>query len=97
MIVSNYEYILDEMQMTLAMETLSECIGDVDTIKKTILPKQGTRIQRMQSFIRFILLDDHNVIVFEKMLERNGLAKILKMKENVEREDITSENIGMPF
>lgn len=97
MIVSNFENILDEMQMTLALETLSECTGDVDKIRKNILPGQGTRKQRMQNFLRFILLYDHNVIVFEKMLERNRLYKILKMKEIVREEDITIQNIGIPF
>lgn len=97
MILSNFENILDEMQMTLAMETLSECIGDVDKIRKNILPGQGTRKQRMQNFLRFILLYDHNVIVFEKMLKRNGLENILKMKQNAGGENITSENIGKPF
>lgn len=95
--MSNFENILDEMQMTLAMETLSECIGDVDKIRKNILPGQGTRKQRMQNFLRFILLYDHNVIVFEKMLERNGLENILKMKQNAGGENISSENIGKPF
>lgn len=97
MIVSNFEKITDEMQMALAMEALSECIGDVDKIRNNILPVQGTRKQRMQNFLRFIMLYDHNVIVFEKMLERNGLKQILKMKENVRGEDITSQNIGIPF
>lgn len=97
MIVSNFDKITDEMQMALAMEALSECTGDVDKIRNNILPGQGTRKQRMQNFLRFILLFDHNVIVFEKMLKRNGLEKILKMKENVRGEDISSQNIGIPF
>lgn len=94
MIFSNFGSILDEMQMTLAMETLSECIGDVDEIKKNIMQVQGTRRQRMVSFLRFILQNDHNVIVFEKMLERNGLEEILKQ---VEGEYTASRDIGMSF
>lgn len=94
MIFSNFGSILDEMQMTLAMETLSECIGNVDEIKQNIMQVQNTRRQRMFSFLRFILQNDHNVVAFEQMLERNGLEDILK---EVEGEDTASREIGMSF
>lgn len=81
--------------MTLAMETLSQCIGDVDGIRKAILPKNGNRRHRMSRFLRFILQDDNNVIVFEKMLAKNGLVKVLKKKENEKRKNMSSEYIGM--
>lgn len=82
------------MQITLARETLSSCIGDVDAIKKRILPENGSRKQRMGHFLQFILQDDHNVIEFEKMLRRNSLHDLLKIVETMEEEQLPTKNIG---
>nr|XP_022306259.1 uncharacterized protein LOC111112774 isoform X3 [Crassostrea virginica] len=81
MITSNYKCILDEMQLKLARETLSCCIGNVSQIKEDILPKNGSRRDRMNKFIQFILKDDFNVIMFEKMMRNNGIEKFLKMND----------------
>ncbi|XP_078324280.1 uncharacterized protein LOC111123198 isoform X2 [Crassostrea virginica] len=93
MITSNYKNILDEMQITLARETLSKCIGDVKTIKENILPKNGKRQQRMSKFLQFILQEDHNVIEFEKMLRNNGLEELLKINEDSNREHLAPQDI----
>jgi hypothetical protein len=93
-ITSNYKLILDEMQITLARETLSNCIGDVDTIQQKILPKNGKRRERMNHFLQFILQEDHNVIEFEKMLRNNGLEELLKVDETVGGEHIAAQDIG---
>lgn len=66
------------MQMTLARETLTKCIGDVDEIKEKLLPKNGNRKQRMSDFLQFILQYDNNVIEFKRMLKRNGLQGLLR-------------------
>ncbi|XP_061164251.1 uncharacterized protein LOC133173280 [Saccostrea echinata] len=94
-ITSNYKNILDEMQIPLARETLSKCIGDVDTVQEKILPKNGKRRQRMNHFLQFILKEDHNVIQFEKMLRNNGLEDLLKINENIHGEHIAAEDIEM--
>lgn len=86
--------ILDEMQITLARETLSKCIGDVSAIQEKILPKNGRRRQRMNHFLQFILQEDHNVIEFEKMLRNNGLEELLKIDESVQGEHIATGDIG---
>ncbi|XP_062571659.1 uncharacterized protein LOC134233692 [Saccostrea cucullata] len=95
MITSNYKNILDEMQITLARETLSKCIGDVDSIQEKILPKNGKRRQRMANFLQFILQEDHNVIQFEKMLKNNGLEDLLRINDNIHGEHIATEDIEM--
>lgn len=95
MITSNYKNILDEMQITLARETLSKCIGDVKTIKENILPKNGKRQQRMSKFLQFILQEDHNVIEFEKMLRNNGLEELLKINEDGNGEHLAPQDIGV--
>lgn len=92
MILSNYKNILEEMQMTLARETLTKCIGDVDEIKEKLLPKNGNRKQRMSDFLQFILQYDNNVIEFKRMLKRNGLQDLLI---EVDREiDAFHQDIG---
>lgn len=92
MILSNYKNILEEMQMTLARETLTKCIGDVDEIKEKLLPKNGNRKQRMSDFLQFILQYDDNVIEFKRMLKRNGLQDLLR---EVDREkDTFHQDIG---
>lgn len=92
MILSNYKNILEEMQITLARETLKKCIGDVDEIKEKLLPKNGNRKQRMSDFLQFILQYDDNVIEFKRMLKRNGLLDLLK---EVDREiDAFHQDIG---
>lgn len=65
------------MQLRLARETLSKCIGDVDEIRKKILPASGTRRQRMDDFLQFILQHKENLIEFERILKINGLKTIL--------------------
>ncbi|XP_062582815.1 uncharacterized protein LOC134244573 [Saccostrea cucullata] len=81
------------MQISLAKETLSKCIGDVDTIQAKISPKNGKRRQRMTHFLQFILQEDHNVIQFETMLRNHGLEYLLKKNENVRGEHITIQDI----
>lgn len=96
MITFNYKNILEEMQMTLVVETLSKCIGRVDDIKDKCLPKNGNRRQRMNRFLQFILQDDHNVIEFEKVLSNNGLKELLKNPyspgEHVSEKDMGKNN-----
>lgn len=78
--------------MTLARETLTKCIGDVDEIKEKLLPKNGNRKQRMSDFLQFILQYDNNVIEFKRMLKRNGLQGLLR---EVDREiDAFHQDIG---
>lgn len=93
-ITSNYQHILNEMQMTLARETLSKCIGDVDSIRDKILPRNGQRRQRMSQFLQFVLQYDHNVIEFEKVLKENGLDTLLQIDENIDGDHIVTPNIG---
>lgn len=93
-IAYNFNRLLEEMQMTFARETLSNCIGDIAGITQKILPKNGNRRQRMSSFLQFILKDDHNVIEFEKMLKHNSLEKLLEMSENDQEQLVSTQNIG---
>lgn len=83
------------MQMTLVKETLSQCIGDVDTIREKCLPRNGTRRQRMNNFLQFILQDDHNVVEFEKILRTNGLQKLLEVNKDVQEKQLPTPGIGM--
>lgn len=78
-ISSNYAAILDEMQLTLARETLSKCIENVNEIKKKILPGNGNRKQRMSEFLQFILQHQAkaNPIELERALKNNGLRKVV--------------------
>lgn len=93
-IAYNFNRILEEMQLTLANETLLHCIGDIDGITQTILPRNGNRRKRMSNFLQFILKEDHNVIEFEKMLKHNGLEKLLNIDETVPEELVSTQNIG---
>lgn len=81
MITSNYKCILDEMQLKLARETLSCCVGNVFEIQKAVLPENGKRRDRMNKFLQFILQEDLNVIMFEKMMRNYGIEKLLKVNE----------------
>lgn len=82
------------MQIKLARDTLSKCIGDVDGMMEKILPKNGNRRQRMSHFLQFILQDDHNVIEFEKVLRQNGLDELLIIEGNVNGDDMATNDIG---
>lgn len=82
------------MQLILAKETLSKCIGDTVMIKEKILPRNGSRRQRMSNFLRFILHDDHNVLEFEKMLIKNGLQELLIRRKSTQEDNFTNEDIG---
>lgn len=82
------------MQIKLARDTLSKCVGDVHGIMEKMLPKNGNRRQRMSHFIQFILQDDHNVIEFEEVLKHNGLDELLIIEENVKGDDIVTKDIG---
>lgn len=94
MITSNYKNILDEMQMSLAKETLTKCIGNVDDIKEKILPNHGNRRQRMNDFLQFVLQNDQNVIEFEKILRNNGLEDMLREDENMQENQTDRQEIG---
>lgn len=76
-ISSNYKDVLDEIQLSLARETLLKCNGDIDAIMKKILPKNGNRRQRMSEFLHFVLQDDINLIEFERILKKNNLENII--------------------
>lgn len=93
-IAFNFNKLLEEMQTTFALETLSNCIGDTVGIIENILPRNGNRKQRMSNFLQFILKEDHNVVEFEKMLKHNGLEKLLEMSENDQEQLVSSQNIG---
>lgn len=88
--MSNYKNILSKMNMRLASETLSKCIGDVDLIREKILPRNGNHRQRMNTFLQFILQGDNNVIEFERMLRNYGYEELLKKDESKETQDIGS-------
>lgn len=89
-----FNKLLEEMQTTFALETLSNCIGDTVGIIENILPRNGNRKQRMSNFLQFILKEDHNVVEFEKMLKHNGLEKLLEMSENDQEQLVCTQNIG---
>lgn len=93
-IAFNFNKLLEEMQTTFALETLSNCIGDTVGIIENILPRNGNRKQRMSNFLQFILKEDHNVVEFEKMLKHNGLEKLLEMSENDQEQLVCTQNIG---
>lgn len=82
------------MQITLANETLAKCIGYVDEVQYKISLKNRSRHQRMNEFLRFIVKDDHNVIEFARVLENNGLEKLLRCKHDLHRKIIPVQNIG---
>lgn len=93
-IITNFKAVLNEMQITLAIETLSSCIGDVDAIREKLSPENGSRKQRMGRFLQSILQDDQNVIEFEKMLKRNGLDGLLKTVETNKGKKLYTKDIG---
>lgn len=72
------------MQLKFAKETLSSCIGNVSKIQEDILPENGIRRDRMNKFLQFILQEDWNVIMFEKMLQNYGIEKLLRMQERAQ-------------
>ena len=84
------------MQLSIATEIISECIGELSDVKTAILPKNGSRRKRMNTFLRFILQEDYNVIVFEEMLKNSGLEYLFDLSkcENV-KETKTAKDIGM--
>lgn len=82
------------MQITLANETLAKCIGNVDGVKNKLSPKNSSRHQRMNAFLRFIMKDDHNVIEFARVLENNGLEELLRCKHDVHGRNIPVQDIG---
>lgn len=86
---------MNEMQITLAKETLSKCLGNTEVIKEKILPRRNrNRRQRMTNFLRFILQDDQRVLEFEKMLTSNGLQKLLISEKSVQEDHIANDDIG---
>lgn len=93
-IAYNFNKLLEEMQTTFALETLSNCIGDTVGIIENILPRNGNRKQRMSNFLQFILKEDHNVLEFEKMLKHNALEKLLEKSENDQEQLVCTQNIG---
>lgn len=81
---SNYKNILDEMQLSLARETLSRCTGNVDDMWRKIAPENGSRTQRMCDVLQFIFQHKGNRIEFEKILKENGLKNVIgKLLGNV--------------
>ena len=85
------------MQITLARETLSTCIGDVASIQENIMPKHGNHKQRMHKFLQFILQEDHNVMQFEKMLQQNGLEELLNKTGSAQGNCAETKDIGKMF
>lgn len=82
----NFRNILNELQISLAKETLTKCIGNVDAVHEMILPKNGKRRERMTRFLKFILQEDYNVIEFEKIVNSNGLEELLQNRETIFKE-----------
>lgn len=82
------------MQITLANEILSMCIGNIDAVRNKISQLDKSRYQRMNDFLRFIVQDDHNVIEFAKVLKNNGLEDLLRSNHDVRLEDILVQDVG---
>lgn len=82
------------MQITLANEILSMCIGNIDAVRNKISQMDKSRYQRMNDFLRFIVQDDHNVIEFAKVLKNNGLEDLLRSNHDVRVEDILVQDVG---
>lgn len=93
-ITTNYRTILDEMQITLAKETLLTCIGNVASIKDDIMPSYGHHKKRMHKFLQFILQEDHNVMQFEKVLKQNALEYLLHIPEKSQSSFMGTKDIG---
>lgn len=91
---SNYKFILEEMQLPLAKETLSKCNGNVEEISQRLSPTNGNRKHRMDNFLQFILKDDINVIELERTLKSNGLKNCFLMDENPQTEYTTYQQTG---
>ena len=84
------------MQLSIATEILSECIGDVRDVKAKILPKNGIRRKRMDTFLQFILQEDYNVIVFEEMLKSSGLEELFDLSKCKNVKDTKpAKDVGM--
>lgn len=79
----NYKNILNEMQTPFARETLSKCNGNVNEIREILFDKCKSRRERMNTFLRFILHDDHNVVQFAKVLRKTGLKDCFQVKASV--------------
>lgn len=82
------------MQITLANEILSMCIGNIDAVRNKISQMDKSRYQRMNDFLRFIVQDDHNVIEFAKVLKNNGLEDLPRSNHDVRLEDILVQDVG---
>ena len=97
MIISNYQSILDEMQITLATETLSRCIRNEQFAAKNILPQNGKRKDRMNSFLKFVLQEDDNVIAFASVLKKYGLEELLQhqLQQKSTEDHQTIDDIGI--
>lgn len=93
-IVLNYKNILDEMQLSLAKETLSKCVGDVNEIRQKIYEGGKSRKERMNNFLRLIIHNDFHVIEFAKVLRDNGLEELLSYEESVQRRHTSAQGIG---
>lgn len=82
------------MQISLAKETLSKCIGDVNEMRKKIYEGGKSRRERMNNFLRLIIHDDYNVIKFAKVLRENRLDELLACEESIQRKHISAQDIG---
>lgn len=82
------------MQISLAKETLSKCVGDVNEMRKKIYEGGKSRRERMNNFLRLIIHDDYNVIKFAKVLRENGLEELLACEANIQRKHISAQDIG---
>lgn len=82
------------MQISLAKETISKCVGDVNEMRKKIYEGGKSRRERMNNFLRLIIHDDYNVIEFAKVLKGNGLEELLACEESIQRKNISPQDIG---
>lgn len=82
------------MQISLAKETISKCVGDVNEMRKKIYEGGKSRRERMNNFLRLIIHDDYNVIEFAKVLKENGLEELLACEESIQRKNISPQDIG---
>lgn len=90
----NYKNILNEMQTPFARETLSKCNGNVNEIREILFDKCKSRRERMNTFLRFILHDDHNVVQFAEVLRKTGLKELLSSKGKRQKENMSDQGIG---
>lgn len=82
------------MQISLAKETLSKCVGDVNEIRKKIYEGGKSRKERMNNFLRLIIHNDFHVIEFAKVLRDNGLKELLTYTESIQRKHTSGQDIG---